>query len=118
MNDDRVIHMFSYGTLRQSEVQLAVFGRTLKGTPDALPGFEICVLKITDPEVIATSGSNEHPILRRAGTASNEVAGIALEITPQDVSAADAYEVSDYVRSTITLKSGRRAYVYLAATEV
>ena len=31
--------LFSYGTLQQQNVQLATFGRLLKGSPDSLVGF-------------------------------------------------------------------------------
>jgi hypothetical protein len=117
MNDDKVQHLFSYGTLRQSDVQQALFGRILAGTPDSLPGFELGMLQITDPAVIATSGSDRHPILRRVDDASSEVAGLALEVTPQDLAAADAYEVGDYARRIVTLKSGLQAYVYLDASQ-
>jgi hypothetical protein len=32
--------LFSYGTLRQPEVQRTTFGRELEGRPDAIVGFE------------------------------------------------------------------------------
>lgn len=32
--------VFSYGTLRQENVQLSTFGRLLQGRRDELPGFE------------------------------------------------------------------------------
>lgn len=105
--------LFSYGTLRQRDVQRAVFGRMLNGSPDTLPGFTLEIVRIVDAAVIATSGSDEHPILRR-GAGSASVAGVALEITPADLPAADAYEVADYVRTVVTLGSGKRAYVYVA----
>lgn len=55
--------LFSYGTLRQPDVQLATFGRQLDGHRDAIVGFDLDYLTITDPHVIATSGSDRHPIL-------------------------------------------------------
>jgi hypothetical protein len=56
--------LFSYGPLRQREVQLATFGRELGGYVDAVIGYELHHVTITDPQVIATSGSDRHPILR------------------------------------------------------
>jgi hypothetical protein len=50
--------LFSYGTLRQREVQLSTFGRVLDGHPDAIVGFDLDYVMITDPHVIATSGSD------------------------------------------------------------
>ena len=40
--------LFSYGTLQQSDVQLATFGRRLVGKPDALLGFEPSPVAIRD----------------------------------------------------------------------
>jgi len=102
--------LFAYGTLRQPEVQVDLFGRTLETVEDSLPGFRIEQLRITDPEVIALSGSDEHPVLRRGGEA---VSSSALAVTTADLEHADRYEVDDYVRIAVTLASGRNAFVYI-----
>jgi len=47
--------VFSYGTLQLEAVQLATFGRKLVGTADVLPGFAQSMMKIDDPDVVATS---------------------------------------------------------------
>ena len=52
--------LFSYGTLQQDEVQLASFGRLLKGAADALVGFKQEMVEITDPDVLAKSGKRFH----------------------------------------------------------
>lgn len=106
--------LFSYGTLRQPEVQRALFGREVPTQPDALPGFRLEWLLITDPAVVATSGSDRHPIIRRADP-TDHVPGACLELTEDELAAADAYEVADYTRAGVRLTSGRRAWVYLAA---
>ncbi len=97
--------LFSYGTLRLPQVQGALFGRQVPTADDTLPGFRLETLTITDPEVIATSGADEHPILR-PGTGADVVAGACLELSPAELAAADAYEVDDYVRVEVTLGSG------------
>ena len=109
--------LFSYGTLRQAEVQRAVFGRTLAGTPDALTGFALATVEIDDPDVVTLSGKATHLILRRDTTAP-AIPGEALEITDADLPPADAYETSAYARIAVTLASGRAAFVYVAADEV
>jgi gamma-glutamylcyclotransferase (GGCT)/AIG2-like uncharacterized protein YtfP len=108
--------LFSYGTLRQPEVQLSLFGRSVPTVDDALPGYCIEWLTITDPSVIATSGSNRHPILRR-GAPIDSVAGAYLELDDTELAAADEYEVDDYRRTAVTLTSGVQAWVYLAADQ-
>lgn len=105
--------LFSYGTLRQRDVQLATFGRELEGQLDAIVGYDLDWLIITDPHVIATSGSARHPILKPVGDATAEVAGAVFAVTAEDLAAADDYEVDDYVRVRVPLRSGRTAWVYV-----
>lgn len=109
------VWLFSYGTLQQSDVQLVTFGRLLEGRPDALPGYVTSMVEIRDPEVVRTSGKTHHPIVRRTGNASDEVAGHVFRITVAELAAADAYEVDDYKRVAVLLKSGVEAFVYVAA---
>lgn len=109
-------NLFSYGTLRQPEVQQALFGRSVPTVDDALPGYRIEWLTITDPEVIETSGSDRHPILRK-GDPADSAAGAYLTIDDAALAAADDYEVDDYVRTAVTLASGVHAWAYLAAED-
>lgn len=108
--------VFSYGTLRQSEVQQALYGREVLTVADTLPGYRLDWLVITDPDVIATSGSDRHPILRR-GEPGDLVEGAFLELDGTELAATDAYEVADYVRRVVTLASGVEAFVYVAGDE-
>jgi len=114
---DSTQYIFSYGTLQDPAVQVAVFGRRIPSLPDELPGFILDRVRIVDPDVIAKSGSDDHPILRRSSAAGASVVGSALAIGPEDVAKADAYEVADYCRIAVTLASGRNAYVYVAAED-
>ena len=43
--------LFSYGTLRQPDVQLANYGRLLAGEADTLRGYRLIPVEITDPAV-------------------------------------------------------------------
>jgi gamma-glutamylcyclotransferase (GGCT)/AIG2-like uncharacterized protein YtfP len=114
-NDTKTVLLFSYGTLRQPEVQLRTFGRELDGRADAIVGFDLDFVTITDPHVIATSGSDRHPILKPATRAGAEVEGSVFEITEAELAAADAYEVDDYRRISVPLRSGDHAWVYVFA---
>jgi gamma-glutamylcyclotransferase (GGCT)/AIG2-like uncharacterized protein YtfP len=106
--------LFSYGTLQQDEVQLASFGRLLKGAPDALAGWRQEMVEITEPDVLATSGKTHHPIVLPGGR-DDRVAGTVFEITAEELAAADRYEVADYKRVAATLASGLTAWVYVKA---
>lgn len=108
--------LFSYGTLRDPGVQAAVFGRAVACTDDALPGFRVDQVAITDPDVLAASGLDRHPILR-PGSPDDVVTGARLELDDDELAAADRYEVDDYTRISVTLASGRAAWAYVAADD-
>jgi gamma-glutamylcyclotransferase (GGCT)/AIG2-like uncharacterized protein YtfP len=107
--------LFSYGTLRQPEVQRATFGREFTGRNDAIVGFDLDYVTITDPHVVATSGSDRHPILRPTDRVDAHVDGMVLEISEAELAAADEYEVDDYRRISVPLRSGAAAWVYVFA---
>ena len=107
--------LFSYGTLRQPEVQLATFGRELDGYVDAIIGYDLDYVTITDPHVIATSGSDRHPILQPTNRPDAHVDGTVFTISDVELAAADEYEVDDYRRISAPLRSGPRAWVYVFA---
>ncbi len=109
--------LFSYGTLQLPAVQLATFGRLLAGSADQLPGFRLDMLEITDPQVLATSGQRHHPIVSHSGLAQDQVAGMALQVSLQELQQADGYEVADYQRQLLPLASGRMAWVYVAVAD-
>ncbi len=107
--------LFSYGTLQQTEVQLATFGRLLVGTADELLGFSLAMLEIGDAEVVRLSGKMHHPILKHTGKHAERVAGTLFEISEAELHRTDAYEVSEYKRVATLLASGRTAWVYVEA---
>jgi hypothetical protein len=109
------VPIFSYGTSRDRAVQLATFGRQLSGSADSLPGYTTSLIKIRDPEVVATSGMTHHTIAERSKNRADEVPGMVFLITPDELAAADRYEVSEYTRIEATLKSGLRAWAYVRA---
>lgn len=107
--------LFSYGTLQQQEVQLSTFGRKLTGAPDSLEGFLIAKVRIEDPEVVATSGKEFHPIARKTGVFYHRVPGTVFEVTEDELKQSDAYEVDAYKRVETVLASGKSAWVYVEA---
>lgn len=107
--------LFSYGTLRQREVQLATFGRELDGRPDAIVGYDLQYVTISDPHVIATSGSDRHPILKPTSRSDSAVEGTVFAVSSTELAAADGYEVDDYHRISVPLRSGESAWVYVFA---
>lgn len=113
MTASRPHALFSFGTLMDERVQTALFGQAVPTSPASLAGCTTRPLAITDPSVIATSGLDVHLTLERKYGAVVE--GAVLRLTDQDLAAADAYEVDDYVRRRVLLSSGERAWAYLDA---
>lgn len=107
--------LFSYGTLQDKTVQMANFGRFLTGRADSLPGYTVLAILIGDPAVVALSGKTHHLIAQRSVKPTDEVLGTVFDITAEELVAADRYEVSDYTRVAVILKSGAQAWVYVRA---
>ena len=107
--------VFSYGTLQLARVQETLYGGPVPTTPDTLLGFRLDELVITDPQVIAQSGKDRHPILR-PGNVDGTVDGSCLEPTAEQLRATDDYEVDDYTRVACRLASGLTAWAYVDAS--
>lgn len=114
-SQDYPVLLFSYGTLQDTAVQLANFGRALQGQADEMLGYSQGWVEITDPAVLATSGKSHHPIVSPDAQPGARVAGTVFQISEQELAAADAYEVADYKRVLVQLASGHSAWVYVQA---
>jgi gamma-glutamylcyclotransferase (GGCT)/AIG2-like uncharacterized protein YtfP len=107
VNADGEAWLFSYGTLRDPQIQRALFGRMIEREPDALPGHRL---------ILVTIGGTEYSSLEPSTHAADPVPGVVLRLTADELARADAYEGStDYVRVTVQLESGREAFAYLSA---
>ena len=98
MNAGRKTHLlFVYGTLRDPDVQRAVFGRAFETVADSIRGHRLTTIEI-DGEA--------YFLLQRSEDAGDEVAGLVLALTDQEVALADAYEGEvHYARVTVLLRS-------------
>jgi gamma-glutamylcyclotransferase (GGCT)/AIG2-like uncharacterized protein YtfP len=116
VNDDTGLELlFAYGTLQRPEVQSAELGRRLTGVPDSLSGFRLAELAIEDAGEVARNGGPTYPVLRPDAAATGAVAGTLYRLSRDELARADRYEGGDYIRVTVTLDSGTRAWVYVAA---
>ncbi|WP_462158499.1 gamma-glutamylcyclotransferase family protein [Pseudoalteromonas sp. GB56] len=107
--------LFSYGTLQLPKVQLETFGRLLEGHKDTLLGYVLNEVKITDADVIKTSGKEIHPILTYSGNCQDRVEGMVFYITDEELRQSDAYEVDEYTRVMAEFLSKNHAWVYVCA---
>jgi gamma-glutamylcyclotransferase (GGCT)/AIG2-like uncharacterized protein YtfP len=93
--------VFSYGTLQETRVQIATFGRELTGRADALPGH---IRRMVGRHANAAPSADP----------DDAVAGTVFEITEPELAVADRYEEADsYSRISVTLRSGDQAWVYV-----
>ena len=105
--------LFSYGTLQYEIVQKKTYGRKLNGVKDLLSGFILEQVEITNNEVLSKSNKRYHPIAIQSSNAKDSIKGVVFEITPEELKATDAYEVSNYKRVKAKLKSGKSCWVYI-----
>ena len=110
-------HLFSYGTLQTESVQLSTFGRRLDGHADALIGYRLRMIQVTDQQFVATSGAEYHRNLDFTGNTSDVVEGTAFTVAEQELKQADAYEPDGYERRRVKLQSGTDAWAYLCAKQ-
>ena len=110
--------LFTYGTLQLADVQLATFGRLLRGEKDEALGCELVVIVIDDPKVVADTGRGEHRNLRFVGREGARLAGTVLDLTDAELAEADRYEhLAQYKRREVSLASGRKAWAYVHAPD-
>jgi hypothetical protein len=109
--------LFSYGTLQLAAVQIATFGRQLRGARDVLSRFELVPLTIEDATVIAISGQARHTMARFTGRAADVIDGTVFEVTVEEIRNADKYEVPAVQRVAVVLESGLRAWAYIDARD-
>jgi gamma-glutamylcyclotransferase (GGCT)/AIG2-like uncharacterized protein YtfP len=107
-------YLFSYGTLQQERVQVNLYGRVLNGIPDSLPGYRLMSIRITD-EVFLLKGEQQwQNTLVHTDNAQDEVAGTVFSLTDAELLSTDQYEPAGYHRISVTLVSGRNAWIYIA----
>ena len=104
MTADRTIFLFSYGTLQRKDVQLATFGRELKGRKDSLPGYA---------RAITEAGGVLYYNIEPSSSPDDAVSGTVFEIAEKELAVADTYEKGiTYRRIFLKLQSGVEAWVY------
>ena len=106
--------LFSYGSLQQEETQLSTFGRKLDGEKDQLVGYEPSLVVIADPAVAARLHRTHHDNVTSTGDDWSNVQGTVFEVADAELALADTFEAQfDYKRITVSLASGKDAWVYV-----
>jgi gamma-glutamylcyclotransferase (GGCT)/AIG2-like uncharacterized protein YtfP len=110
--------LFSYGTLQLQAAQRETFGRAPSSQADRLAGYRIVLTRVDNPDFVAETGKALHNTLVPCAGAGCWVDGVALDLSPEELAIADAYERrAAYRRVPVVLMSGRHAWVYVVEKE-
>jgi gamma-glutamylcyclotransferase (GGCT)/AIG2-like uncharacterized protein YtfP len=93
--------LFVYGMLCDPNLRMAVFKRSISGTPDTLHGYQKSTIAF---------GMHIYPIIQAAP--GQHVDGLLLEVSADELARSDHYETHAYRRIKVTLASGVTAWVY------
>ena len=108
--------LFSYGSLQQEDVQVATYGRVLRGDADELIDWVVTKIAVPAWHKAAAAGVSHYANVEPRLNTGSRVAGTVFEITDAELEAADAYErEAEYTRVVAVLASGRSAWVYVSA---
>lgn len=111
--DSQTTLLFSYGTLRHADVQLATLGRVVDAEDDVLPGFTIDYAEHEDHRDTDDASPTVLPVARETGSPLDKVVGRVLHLDEDELDACDEYQLALYRRVCVLLASGRRAWVYV-----
>ena len=104
-------YLFSYGTLRNEEIQLAIFGRVVSTTPDAVPDYALRTVTLTNWKAADISGGDMQKTVEPSP--GGLILGMVLQVSEEEMRLCDDYEPVDYKRSIVPLRSGKKAWLYL-----
>lgn len=104
--------LFSYGTLQKETVQQDLFKRKLKGAKDILRGYKIEIIEITDEKFLTKDEGRFQKTITFTNNPDDFIEGTILELTEEELSAADHYEPANYKRIRMKFESGKEAWIY------
>ncbi len=105
-------NFFSYGTIQQENVQLQLYGRSIPGSKDYLPGFRIIFVENKDPQSLSRGEEQVHKLAVASGNASDHIEGTVFELTDEEINLTDRYQPDGYTRIRVRLQSGKEAWTY------
>jgi gamma-glutamylcyclotransferase (GGCT)/AIG2-like uncharacterized protein YtfP len=107
--------IFSHGSLQEESVQIALYGRLLRGEPDELIDCVRTQVAVPAGHKAKASGLAHYANVEFTAGCGGRVAGTVFELTEAELAQTDAYEQeAEYVRVMMGLASGRRAWVYVS----
>lgn len=100
---EKIEFLFTYGTLQDERLHHALFQKKMEGTADTLRGYRISEAKANGVYEMAEHTGNEEDVVQ----------GIVYNIAEEHLKGADEYEGDLYERISVTLVSGKKAWVYI-----
>ncbi|SDD58300.1 Uncharacterized conserved protein YtfP, gamma-glutamylcyclotransferase (GGCT)/AIG2-like family [Pricia antarctica] len=100
---EKIEFLFTYGTLQDERLHHALFHKKMEGTSDTLRCYRISEAKVNGVYDMAEHTGNEE----------DTVEGIVYKIAEEHLKGADEYEGDLYERISVTLVSGKKAWVYI-----
>jgi hypothetical protein len=94
--------LFAYGVLVDPRVQSKIMGRYTRGSPDLLVGFRFLNVDINGEQYSVLSPDP-----------NSTITGVVLGLEPDELKMFDMYVGDKYRRRQLSLRSGKRAWVYL-----
>lgn len=107
-------YLFSYGTLQKVNVQLELFGRSLKSSKDTLRGYRVSPIVIKDEIFLSKTSQANQLIAIISNNKNDAIEGSVLEVSREELLLSDKYEPEDYQRIQVELESGKKAWIYAA----
>tara|TARA_R110000796_G_scaffold37722_4_gene95312 strand:- start:210829 stop:211143 length:315 start_codon:yes stop_codon:yes gene_type:complete len=96
-------YLFSYGSLQNYEIQIALYNRKLVGFEAILFGYKISKQKI----------EGQYLIIYQTQDLNDRITGMVYEISDNELLKTDDYEGDFYKRVQIKLESGITAWCYV-----
>ncbi len=100
---EKIKFLFTYGTLQDERLHHAIFQKKMEGSSDKLKGYRISEAKV----------DGVYPMAEHTGNEKDSIEGIVYEIVEEHLKEADDYEGELYERISVTLHSGKKAWVYI-----
>lgn len=100
---EKIKFLFTYGTLQDERLHHALFQKKMEGSDDSLVGYAISEAK----------ADGVYPMAEHTGNKKDSIEGIVYAIDENHLKGADEYEGDLYERISVTLTSGKKAWVYI-----
>lgn len=96
-------YLFSFGTLQDDKVQVALYDRKLTGFKDVLQGYLLSVEKI----------AHQYPIIYKTSNIADKIEGVVVEISAIELLKTDRCEGVYYSITAEIFESGVKAWCYI-----